>query len=102
MKMLIEIIPHRYHYDNTMSREDNSFLASGTAMTDTELVGLIREIDSVLAYCHCRFEYTAFPFPTYSGIFPEDVLYMVEDILGRYCNDELDKLDYCISGGFNF
>ena len=102
MKTLIEIIPHHYHYDRTLSREDNALLASGTAMTDSEVLRLISEIDSVFAYCHCRFEYTAFPNPTYTGEFPEDVIYMVEDILGRYCNDDLDKLDYCICEQFKF
>lgn len=99
MKQVVEVIPTRFVYDDTASPQDNDAIKNLFCLSSSEYFDILETFWHIVKYCGLEdvvkihdWGYCIYVI----GDIPDDVLTMLEDVLGKYTNDVVDKLDYSI------
>lgn len=96
---VVEVIPSRFVYDDTASPQDNEAIKNLFTLSDAEYECLIDTFRHIINHCGLKGVVKIQDWGdriNVVGDIPDDVLTMFEDVLGKYSNDVVDKLDYAI------
>lgn len=99
MKTVVEVIPKRFEYDDTISPQDNAAIKKLFTLSNDEFVDILENFWHIVKYCGLEDSVKIQNWGdriNVVGDIPEDVLTMLEEVIFKYCNDTVDKLDYAI------
>lgn len=99
MKVVLEVIPRHFEYDDTASPQDNDAIKRLFSLSAAEYSDILITFWHIIKYCGLTDVVKIQDWGdriNVIGAIPDDVLTMLEDVLADYTNDTVDKLDYAI------
>lgn len=91
----IEVQRILFQYDETASPSENDYIKRHYSCTQAEMDALRNDFVAVNAALRLGLKIQNWiDYFVVTGEIEDDIVLMFEDILGRYCNDEYDKVNY--------